>query len=387
MPIYNPKTFLLIASLLTGLMGCVLLLMPATSRRIPGIQYWAAGSLMAAMAGVLILLRDIAPVWLTFTVENTAVMLAFSFFMLGSAKHWGQTCHLKPWLALFVVAWCVQLYCTYGLDSLRGRNISVAGFVFATGLMHTQVFVREIHRRHVQHESRALGMYFTGFWVAFSTLIFGVRWLHAVALPQTGQGMLDTTLLQMLYISSYVFGIVMMNIGFQLLAAESIRGEFEKLAMTDALTGVHSRRAVVSAAHACFQRSQRHARSFALMMLDLDHFKSLNDQFGHQIGDQVLQAFCRRIETSLRREDVLGRLGGEEFVVLMPDKNAEQATQIANSLVNIQAAADAQLPSTTVSIGVSEWRPGDASLEDLLARADRALYAAKASGRNCAIMA
>ena len=202
MPIYNPKTFLLIASLLTGLMGCVLLLMPATSRRTPGIQYWAAGSLMAAMAGVLILLRDIAPVWLTFTVENTAVMLAFSFFMLGSAKHWGQTCHLKPWLALFVVAWCVQLYCTYGLDHLRGRYISVTGFVFATGLMHTLVFVREIRRRRAQRESHALGIYFTGFWVAFSTLIFGVRWLHAVALPQTGQGMLDTTLLQMLYVRS-----------------------------------------------------------------------------------------------------------------------------------------------------------------------------------------
>lgn len=386
MPIYDPKTLLLIASLLTGLMGCVLLLIgPATAQRIPGIRHWACASLLMAMSGMLIALRDVAPVWLTYTVQNTAVMIAYTAFWVGSAKHFGQGHSLRVWSVFFLLMWAVQTYFTYGQDSLRGRYLSITGFILAASLAHAVVCFREIRRRQAEREPLSLGLLFTGFWVVFSTLVFGLRWGHAIVQSQEGQGLLDRSWLQMLYIGNYVFGVVMMNIGFQLLASERIRSNFEKLAMTDTLTGVRSRRAVVDAANDLFQRSRRNARPFVLMLLDLDHFKSVNDRFGHQTGDQVLQAFCRRVEAVLRRADVLGRVGGEEFVILMPDTGTEQAVQIADRLVQTALAGDAQLPTTTVSIGYAEWRADDASTEDLLARADRALYAAKAAGRNRAM--
>lgn len=388
MPIYNPKTLLLIASLLTGLMGCLLLLMgPATAQRLPGVRHWAAGSLLIATSGLLIALRDIAPVWLTYTAQNTAVMIAFTSFFVGSAKHFGHPPRLKVWGAFFVILWAAQAFFTYGQDSLRGRYLSLTGFVFAASAMHAWVFVRERNRRRAAREPGSLGVLFTGFWVTFSTLIFGVRWGHAVVLPQAGQGMLDTSWLQVLYLGSYVFGVVMMNIGFQLLVSERIRGNFEQLAMTDALTGARNRRAVVNAANDLLHRSRRSERPFVLMLLDLDHFKSINDQFGHQVGDEVLQAFCRRIETALRRADVFGRLGGEEFVVLMPDTDAQQAAQLADRLLKASAARASSLPVTTASIGISQWRPGDASVDEVLGRADRALYAAKTAGRNQAVTA
>lgn len=388
MPIYNPKTFVLIASLMTGLMGCVLLLMgPATAQRIPGIRHWVSGSLLTAASGMLIVLRDVAPVWLTYMVQNTVLMIAYVSFLLGSAKHFGQACNFKGWVTFFALLWAVQAYYTYGEDSLRGRYLSITGFIFAASFAHAVVFVREIRRRRAEREPRSLGVLFTAFWVVFSALIFGVRWAHAVLHSQEGLGLLDMSWLQVLYLGNYVFGVVMMNIGFQLLVSERIRGNFETLAMTDALTGVRSRRAVVDAANDLLERSRRSERPFVLMMLDLDYFKSINDKFGHQIGDRVLQAFCRRMDAALRRADVLGRLGGEEFAILLPETGTEHATQLADRLLKAAAVSDSQLPATTVSIGISEWRPDDASVDEILGRADRALYAAKAAGRNQAMTA
>lgn len=388
MPIYNPKTLLLIASLLTGLMGLVLLLLgPATRQRLPGIRHWAVGSLLIATSGVLIALREVAPAWLTFTVQNTATMVAYMTFLAGSRKHFGQAPVSRWWALFFVLMWYAQLHFTHVEDSLRGRYLSLTGFVFAASLAHSVVFARELHQRWIGRRPLPLGVLFTGFWISFSALIFGLRWGHAVLLPQDGQGMLETSWLQVLYLGSYVFGVVMMNIGFHLLVSETIRGKFEELALTDALTGIRSRRAVVDAAHDFLRRSQRSNRPFVLMQLDLDHFKSVNDRFGHQVGDQVLQAFCRRIAAALRRSDVFGRLGGEEFMVLMPDTSAEQAAPLADRLARAAAAGDSSLPVPTVSIGFSEWHPDDASVDAVLVRADRALYAAKAAGRNCARMA
>jgi len=388
MPIYNPKTLLLLASLVTGMMGFVLLLMgKATTQRIPGIRNWAFGSMLIAMAGALLTLRDVAPVWLTYTVHNTLVMVSYASFLIGSAKHFGHDHRFIGLGVAFVVAWLAQTYFTHEQDSLRGRYLSLTGFIFAACFLHAVVLAREIFRRQAQSERQSLGVSFTAFWVAFSAVVFGLRWGHAVLWPQDGQGLLDTTPLQALYLGTYTFGLTMVNIGFLLLTSEVIRRNFEILAATDALTGIRSRRVVIDSANNLFERSRRSEQPFVVMMIDLDHFKAVNDNYGHAVGDEVLRAFCRRIEHVLRRSDVLGRFGGEEFVVLLPDSTADQAVQLAGRLLQAAAMSDSQLPVITVSIGVSEWRPTDESAFQLLERADHALYEAKMAGRNRAISA
>lgn len=385
-PTYDPKTLLMLASLLTGVMGIVLLLMArATTPRIPGVRFWAAGSLLTTVAGILITLRGVGPVWLTYTVENTVAMLAYTLFWIGSAKHFGQQPKLKGWVVLFALAWIGQTYYTYIEDSLRGRYWSLTGYVFAVSLMHVVVFAQEVYRSRGAQRQLLLGTFFTGFWVTFSSLVFGARWLHAIFVPQDGQGLLDSSWLQALYLGTFTFGLVIVNIGFLLLVSERIRRNFEDLAMTDTLTGVRSRRAVVDAASDLFQRSKRSREPFAVLSIDLDHFKAINDQFGHQVGDRVLQAFCRRMEDALRQSDVFGRLGGEEFIVLLPATTMAQAGELAGRLLLAAVTSEPDLPGVTVSIGYTDWRVADASVDNIFNRADRALYAAKDAGRNRAM--
>ena len=121
----------------------------------------------------------------------------------------------------------------------------------------------------------------------------------------------------------------------------------------------------------------------ALLLLDIDHFKLVNDQHGHQSGDRVLVDFTRRIQPLLRRMDLLARFGGEEFVVLLPDTESADAWIVAERiLARVADPADRSLPAITTSIGVAVWRPEDRQVDELLARADRALYQAKVEGRN-----
>lgn len=385
-PAYDPKTLLMLACLLTGVIGIMLLLLGrASTPRIPGVRCWATGSLLMALSGMLIVLRGVGPQWLTYTVENTAAMLAYTLYWIGSARYFGRQPQLKGWVVLFLVAWIGQAYFTHVEESVRGRYLSLTGYVFAASLMHTIVFAQELRCGRGAWRQRGLGLPFTGFWVAFSTLVFGARWLHAIFQPQDGQGLLDVSWLQALYLGTFAFGLVIVNIGFLLLMSECIRSRFEDLAMTDTLTGVRSRRAVVGAASDLLQRSRRSGKPYSVLSLDLDHFKAINDQFGHQCGDRVLEAFCRHMEDAMRQADVLGRVGGEEFIVLLPATTVAQAGELAERLLLAARTSEPGLPDITVSIGFTEWRPDDPSIEALLSRADRALYAAKAAGRNRAM--
>ena len=120
----------------------------------------------------------------------------------------------------------------------------------------------------------------------------------------------------------------------------------------------------------------------ALLYLDLDHFKKVNDEWGHQMGDAVLKAFVHRLESTLRPHDVLGRFGGQEFLVVLPRTDGEAARATAQRILAVAARPDGHLPVCTTSIGLTLWTPADHSVDELIQRADRALYAAKANGRN-----
>jgi two-component system cell cycle response regulator len=153
----------------------------------------------------------------------------------------------------------------------------------------------------------------------------------------------------------------------------------ESLLREDALTGLSNRRAVLTQLAGMVSAARRHGHPLSIAILDLDHFKRNNDSYGHKVGDDVLVAAAHAMGTHLRAEDQLGRLGGEEFLVLLPDTDSEAAGHVAEKLRAEVATAPTSVP-VTVSIGVATW-DGEAP-EDLLHRADEALYAAKEAGRD-----
>jgi diguanylate cyclase (GGDEF)-like protein len=162
--------------------------------------------------------------------------------------------------------------------------------------------------------------------------------------------------------------------------------KLEALSVTDSLTGVYNRKKLDDILADQFTRYRRSHRAFALLMLDIDNFKSLNDTYGHLTGDEVLANLAAILKRSVRNVDFVARYGGEEFVVVLVETPAEAALQIAERIRALvetpRLGAANKLISVTVSLGVTDSRDGDARPEDVLARADRAMYEAKHAGRN-----
>ncbi|WP_066382865.1 MULTISPECIES: diguanylate cyclase [unclassified Anabaena] len=162
--------------------------------------------------------------------------------------------------------------------------------------------------------------------------------------------------------------------------------EVEKLAQIDALTGVLNRRSFLKAAEQEFNQACRYESTFSLLLLDIDHFKKINDTYGHLTGDRALVTFTSVVSSTLRKVDLIGRYGGEEFVVLMPHTNASQALTAAHRIRSV--VAETPIPtltntlSITVSIGIAVYQTEDIKIDDMFHRADDALYQAKAKGRN-----
>ncbi|MFQ5596235.1 MAG: diguanylate cyclase, partial [Anaerolineae bacterium] len=160
----------------------------------------------------------------------------------------------------------------------------------------------------------------------------------------------------------------------------------QKLAITDSLTGLYNRRGLFEFGRREVERARRFGRPLAAIMFDLDHFKRVNDTYGHATGDQVLAGLAARCRQALREVDLLGRYGGEEFAVLLPEIELADAGQVAERLRQSTAqapfATDQGLMEITISLGVAPLDDECADLEALLQRADQALYAAKEAGRN-----
>ena len=158
--------------------------------------------------------------------------------------------------------------------------------------------------------------------------------------------------------------------------------ELADLALYDPLTGAHNRRYLVPQIERNFADFQRYARMSSLLMIDLDHFKRINDEFGHSQGDKVLRAMVALIEDRIRGVDMLYRLGGEEFLVILSEAGSTTAAKIADELrIGIEGLEALSGQTVTVSIGVCDVTKAE-SAEDWLAKADAAMYSAKEKGRN-----
>ncbi len=168
---------------------------------------------------------------------------------------------------------------------------------------------------------------------------------------------------------------------------EQLQAALEKLARTDDLTELYNRRHFLHLAELIMSEAKKSSMPLSVLMIDLDHFKQINDCYGHTLGDQVLKVFGEYIQSMMRKTDVCGRYGGEEFVCILPGINGEQGFEIAERVRENTIHLRQQFPqvplSISVSIGVSDmaWNRND-SVYDLIDQADQALYTAKQNGRN-----
>ena len=163
----------------------------------------------------------------------------------------------------------------------------------------------------------------------------------------------------------------------------------QQLATVDPLTGLENRRSLMDFSEVQLKLAQRYKSFFSILLIDLDYFKKINDTYGHLIGDEILKNIAKILKESLRNVDHIGRFGGEEFIVILPNTTLKNAVLVAekvrDAIANFVHNIEEQNIQTTVSIGIASYNPLDDDVNQIIERADHALYTAKSSGRNCSI--
>ena len=234
-----------------------------------------------------------------------------------------------------------------------------------------------VHRIGVRQATLAI----VGSSVLLSVLL-DVLWHLLAGWPLSTRSLLLATLLPV-PIAGLGAGITLRLI----VALDQARSRAEQLALTDALTGVRNRRWFMTQAALEFERATRHGRALALVLIDVDHFKRVNDEHGHQTGDRLLVEIAQTCAATLRRTDLLARFGGEEFIVLLPETGQREAVRLAERMRQaVQAGLrDPQHPlqvPVTISLGVVAMSAATPTLDALIRATDQALYDAKRAGRD-----
>ncbi|QXL85783.1 GGDEF domain-containing protein [Comamonas sp. NLF-1-9] len=364
---------ILVATLMGALMAVVLWFMrrhyPA---HIHGIGYWAISPALWVVAALLFGNRNAGwPAALTVVLANLLLMLGAIAYLVGCQRFFKRPQRWRAWLAVAGAASLGLAWLTHVQPSYTARLIVITAVLIGIYLSNLLLLLR--------HGGNRLPVRLVEITLAAHIAALLVRLLTA-ATGLAGEEMYETSAIQIAYIGAFVVAQLFYAIGAVLMATDRLVTELEHLATCDPLTQVLNRRAVLQQCHDELLRSQRSGRGPALLMLDLDNFKAINDTHGHQHGDAVLRHFTGRVQAVLRGADRIGRYGGEEFVLLLPETGADDAMKAADRVH--AALASGHALDCQLSIGLTTWQGRQDTLEHMLARADRALYQAKEQGRN-----
>lgn len=372
MLILDPRTLITMAGVMCLLMALVLGLMrrsyPST---IQGLGLWAAAPLLWVFSTALFSARGVVPDMLGFVTANALLLLGSMCQLVGTRRFLGRPAVLWPWAALFTVsvAGLTLLTVVYPSYLLRiGFLTAAVGCVYGSLL----VFL-------VRHGDQSFPIRLIQAVLVLHLLVLAGR-IFTLSHGHGGSDLMDRNPIQTLYIGAYVLTALLLPIGNVLMATDRLRAELEHLATHDPLLPVLNRRAFLHACERELSRARRNGLAPALLLMDVDHFKAVNDTHGHQHGDDVLRHLVERLQGVLRTSDVLARYGGEEFALLLPEASVEDAQVLAQRLH--ASLAKGHPLDCTVSMGATAWRGGNDSLDAMLSRADSALYRAKATGRN-----
>jgi len=345
----------------------------------PSMREWMLGISLQALSWVLVAVRDLIPDFFTVVFANALLSVGYALLVDATRRFIGRRGGHKALYVLVVINICVQVFFTYEIPSTRVR-ILVGSFLFAAMLPLALGPLLDAY-----HESRRRSYLLTAAAFAILLGVMLVRLIHEGLNAQGLQNAFLSTPMQAFVFGGLAFFPAVATLGFLLMCSSRLYQELERQATVDALTGINNRRTLGELAARAVASAHRHKRSLAVLLIDADHFKRINDVFGHEVGDEALQLISATLQCALRTEDLFGRLGGEEFVVVLPEADEDAARigaeRLRHAIEQVDFSAQHRPIPLRISIGVSVIEAGD-DFAALLRRADQAMYAAKRSGRN-----
>jgi diguanylate cyclase (GGDEF)-like protein len=344
-------------------------------------RFWTGSAFTVAAGAALAMLRVALDSLLPLMAGGTVMIFAACLAAMGIQRFYGREVAWHPAVLITGLSFAGLTFFVFGYDSMPmriliysiGQSVPLA---LTLGLLFSQPDGR------VNPGARLAGI--VGIFVI---ALYAVR--AAIGLLHFGSGvsLVDSNPVQSSVILVLVFLSMALNFGFLLMAMDRLRNEVAELALLDDLTGVGNRRHLLQRLTEECARSERSGEPFALLVIDLDGFKAINDTHGHAAGDSCLQHFALMAQTRLRPGDFLARTGGDEFCIVLPSSTLREGAMIARRVMDVcrddaEQCAGADVP-IAVSIGVAQWsREIGAYPDRLMAAADQALYAAKNDGRN-----
>ncbi|MDQ9171395.1 GGDEF domain-containing protein [Oxalobacteraceae bacterium R-40] len=384
----SPLNLLLITAILCVVM--LLVLASLTRSGIAGMKEWMLANIVAFVALLLYATRGIAPDFLSIEVANGLLAAAIASIYIGFRKFFALRIPARLLTAGLVLTVMGVAFFHYGQNSISARIVVVSIFhgSVSAGIGLTIFSADKSLRRRYPYG-------FTGCIAFLFAMGHFVRGLIYASDYDPLTSSLQASSWNLLFLSIGTLVLPVYTMGAVMMVHDKMMSKALDDANRDFLTGVWSRRAFFDIAERELMRARRANRTLSLLVFDVDHFKKLNDTYGHAAGDQVLLAIAQHAAGEIRSIDYLARIGGEEFAVLLPEADTSAALAVAERLrkslnedIDIQAAnlnTDSMLP-VSVSIGAAMANPEE-SISELLNRADRALYQAKAAGRNMVSLA
>lgn len=371
-------TLFVVTVFIMGLGGLLLLFSWLQNRSTKALGWWGLAFLIFAPSIALLGMRGVAPDLWSIQISNALNLAAYGLMWNGARTFEGRE-PLLPWAVAGAGLWLLACQFDVFLDSLLARIVLASGIAAAYSLL----FIWELWQgRRDGLMSRWPTMALFGLLAA----LFLARMTAAESMPFPLGTLPASPNAAVFFVFTFLF--FAFAAVFLLLALTKERAELNqrRAAAIDPLTGIPNRRGFSERADRIVARCQPDGTPLTLLLLDLDHFKTINDRFGHLVGDDVLVLFSETVAQSLRPLDLLGRIGGEEFVALLPDVMPDTAIEIAERIRKAFAAAACNIGrhpvAATVSIGTASAAKTGYDFDALYASADAALYLAKQKGRN-----
>ena len=328
----------------------------------------------------LISLRDIWPDFFTIIIANTIVIFGYAYYYEGVSRLVGQRQKIGL-ISITLVGMGVigLIYFTYGRPSVNARIVLMAALHIVTNVFIIWELLRELHPSwRIPRMATAL--------------VFGVDGLMEVfrIIWTLGSGrfasFMSAGLGTEVVIISGIFLLTGSSFGFIWIVSKRLEYKLVRQATYDPLTNVLNRRGIESLVEREIQKIERTKAGLAVVIVDIDHFKRVNDLYGHAIGDIILREFAQLIKMIIRPYDIFGRIGGEEFIIILPDTQTEQAQTIAErirqQIEEHEFGIGEHKIRVTSSFGISNHIPASPTFDRLIPYADQALYKSKHDGRN-----